>query len=276
MSRCRSWWSNGIEVWGEFGGAGGRWQQGSWEVNDRKTFFLGGFLGCGKAQDWRSSPGSAEYAQCRPHDWGQFEDGEGNHPDIAKPFETLQQLRSKSDKVKLKHCLKLKPFPPYTRVMENKPFEVMLVFHRKYPWFGSFYCNFLTSNFFPTKKARRCGQGDLQTRLCQDFPRFLPWWWKGWWRVDGGLMGRNPAPVEGWGWQFIPVITWFYTHIPGGDRRISEPSTHKGVMNWPWGFWSVNTEPDRFFSTWLRVQSTPKHRVNSNFWTERKVIDDDT
>ena len=190
MSRCRSWWSNGIEVWGEFGGAGGRWQQGSWEVNDRKTFFLGGFLGCGKAQDWRSSPGSAEYAQCRPHDWGQFEDGEGNHPDIAKPFETLQQLRSKSDKVKLKHCLKLKPFPPYTRVMENKPFEVMLVFHRKYPWFGSFYCNFLTSNFFsPPKKP-----GDVvRVTFKPGFAKISQGFYLGDGRVDGGLM-------EGW-WE---------------------------------------------------------------------------
>ena len=41
---------------------------------------------------------------------------------MDKLFET-QQLRSKSDKVKLEHCLKLKPFPPYTQVMENEPFE---------------------------------------------------------------------------------------------------------------------------------------------------------
>jgi len=41
-------------------------------------------------------------------------------------------------------------------------------------------------------------------------------------RVDGGLMGRNPANRLR---LAVYPINYRVLYIPGGDRRISEPST---------------------------------------------------
>ena len=69
-------------------------------------------------------------------------------------------------------------------------------------------------------------------------------WPSGWLYTTYCWWFRNPA-LTSWGWYVLPLFTGFcFFYIPGGDRRISEPSTVPPYLNWmeiyltnqPWVF----------------------------------------